>query len=411
MPGSGRPHPVSTPRLLTVAALSMASFGVVMTALGASLQTVIARFGIDKAQAGALLSLLSFWILAGSLVFGPIVDRRGFRTMLVLAFMAIIGGLEGIALARSLVWLRASVVVIGFAGGLVNGAANALVADVGGARRGAALTFVGAFFGVGAVGVPFALSSFSNTFSIATLLAAIPALVLLPLVIAAISTFPAAKQPHAFPIAQARLLLHDPVLLLMGFMLFLESGMEGTIGGWVSILFAEAFDVAAARAPIYLALFWFGLMVARLVLAAVLRHASGIRALFAGIALALASSSILLTTHSVAVAGGAVFLLGAGFAPVFPVVFGFVGDRYEQLSGTALSIVIAIGLIGGMLMPYVAGVIGGAYGLRLACGLVPVSLVLLTALAGVLVRWKRDAGQPVKVRRDASFAGEAAEER
>src|SRR5438046_9997548 len=68
-----------TARLIAVAALSMAAFGVVMTCLGASLQTVIAHFGIDKAQAGALLSLLSFWILAGSVVFGLFVDRIGFR--------------------------------------------------------------------------------------------------------------------------------------------------------------------------------------------------------------------------------------------------------------------------------------------------------------------------------------------
>src|SRR2546430_13906866 len=88
-------------RLIATAALSMAAFGVVMTCLGASLQTVIARFGIDKAQAGALLSLLSFWILAGSVVFGPIVDRRGYRGMLILSFVAIIAGLELIAFAPS----------------------------------------------------------------------------------------------------------------------------------------------------------------------------------------------------------------------------------------------------------------------------------------------------------------------
>ena len=122
-------------RLIATAALSMAAFGVVMTCLGASLQTVIARFGIDKAQAGALLSLLSFWILAGSVVFGPIVDRRGYRGMLILSFVAIIAGLELIAFAPSLLWLRVGVVVIGFSGGLVNGAANALVVESGAARR------------------------------------------------------------------------------------------------------------------------------------------------------------------------------------------------------------------------------------------------------------------------------------
>ena len=72
-------------------------------------------------------------------------------------------------------------------------------------------------------------------------------------------------------------------------------------------------------------------------------------------------------------------------------VFGFVGDRYAELSGTALSIVIAIALVGGMLMPYAAGVVGGGYGLRVSFVLVPVSLVVLATLLGVLARQIRRA--------------------
>jgi fucose permease len=277
-------------------------------------------------------------------------------------------------------------VVIGFSGGLVNGGANALVADVAGERRGAALTFVGAFFGIGAVGVPFVLSSLADTFSTPAILAVIPAFIALPLALTSISTFPPPKQPRGFPVAEARRLLQDPVLLLMGLMLFLESGMESTVGGWVSILFAEELGVAAEHAPMYLALFWLGLMVTRLVLGALLQGTSGVRVLFVAIALSLASSLVLVSTRSVAAAGAAVFLLGAGFAPVYTLMFGFVGDRYAQLSGTALSIVISIALVGGMLMPYAAGVLGAAYGLRVSFLLVPVSLVLLAALLAVLAR-------------------------
>ena len=84
----------------------MASFGIVMAAPGASLPTVIERYGIDKLQAGALLSLLSFSVLAGSVVFGPVADRYGYRGMFIFAFATIVLGLEASAFAPTVAWLR-----------------------------------------------------------------------------------------------------------------------------------------------------------------------------------------------------------------------------------------------------------------------------------------------------------------
>ena len=90
--------------------------------------------------------------------------------------------------------------------------------------------------------------------------------------------------------------------------------------------------------------------------------------------------------RGVAPASAGIFLVGAGFAAVFPVVLGFVGDRYAQLSGTAFSVVIVMALIGGMLLPYATGVLGGIYGLRASFLIVPTALVLLAVLLGVVTR-------------------------
>src|SRR5512138_153732 len=137
----------------------MLTFGIVLTVLGAVLPTVIERFGIDKAQAGSLFLLMTFGILAGSLVFGPMVDRYGYKGMLLLAIILIAAGLEGIAFASSLGILRVAIAAIGFGGGIVNGGTNALVADISIEEKGASLNLLGVFFGIGAVGVPFVLAT------------------------------------------------------------------------------------------------------------------------------------------------------------------------------------------------------------------------------------------------------------
>jgi len=377
--------------VVAIACLGMASFGIVLTTLGASLPAVMSRFHIDKAQAGSLLSLLNFGVLAGSLVFGPFVDSRGHKGLLIFAFATIIIGLEATAFAPSVEFLSAAVLLIGFSGGLLNGAVNALVADVSVAQRAATLTFVGAFFGVGAAGVPLALGTLSGAWSHATILAAIAPVIAIPLVLTAFATFPPSKQPHGFPVADARRLLHDPILLLMGLILFLQSGVETTVGGWITTFFAETLHVVADRAALYLSLFWFGLLVARLALGVVLRHTSAMRVVFVSIAISLASALLLVSSQNVMTGAVGVFLLGCGFAAVFPVVFGFVGDRYANLSGTALSLVMGMALVGGMSLPYLAGVIGGARGMRVALLVVPACLLLQASL---LPRLSRATGRP-----------------
>lgn len=372
--------------LFICACLGMLTFGIVLTVLGAVLPTVIERFGIDKAQAGSLFLLMTFGILAGSLVFGPMVDRYGYKGMLLLATLLIAIGLEGIAFASSLALLRVAIAFIGFGGGIINGGTNALVADISSDEKSASLNLLGVFFGIGAVGVPFALATLSGSFSNRALIAGVGALVVIPLLFIAATPFPAPKQPQGFPIAAAGRLTRDPLLFLLGFMLFLESGMEITVGGWTSTFVNEELAVAQRTALVVLSLYWLGMMLARLALGTVLKNVPPLRALYVCLSVGFIGSVTLLMTHNVSSAAVGVFMLGVGFAATFPAVLGMVGDRYAELSGTAFSLVIAMALCGGMLLPWLAGVLGGIYGMRGSFLIVPAALLILATLLGILPR-------------------------
>jgi fucose permease len=198
--------------------------------------------------------------------------------------------------------------------------------------------------------------------------------------------FPAPKHAQGFPIAAAGGLLTDPLLLLMGMMLFLESGLEITVGGWTSTFVNEELAVPAEKALVILSLYWLGMMLARIALGSILKRASHFKVLYIWLAIALAGSALLLTTHTVTLAAVGVFLLGAGFAAMFPTILGFIGDRYAALSGTAFSLAITMALIGGMLLPYSAGVLGGKYGMRGSFLIVPAALVVLGFFLTILSR-------------------------
>jgi MFS transporter, FHS family, glucose/mannose:H+ symporter len=375
-------EPYSRGAVFAVACVGMLIFGVVLTTLGAILPHMTERFGIDKAAAGSLFLTLTFGIMIGSVVFGPVVDRAGYRVPFIVALILVEAGLQLIAYAPGFAVVRGGVLLIGASGGVINGGANALVADISD-RKAAGLSLLGAFFGVGAVGVPFVLGTLS-TIPPTAVLSAIGVVLLVPLLATFPVRFPPPKHAHSFPVRQAFALLRERALLAFGFMLFLQSGMEITMGGWSSTFAGEELGLSARGALYFLSMYWLGMTLARLAAGSLLANVPPQRMLAGSIALALAGLLLLLATDDVGAAVTAVFLVGAGFAAVFPVVLGWVGERYSVLSGTAFSIALVMALTGGMLLPYLAGLLGSRTGLRASLWIVPLALMMSALTLGLL---------------------------
>jgi len=130
-------------------------------------------------------------------------------------------------------------------------------------------------------------------------------------------------------------------------------------------------------------------MAARLIIPKLLKTMHPYTLLRTFIMVAIAGSLLLILTKSLGLALLGVMLIGFGFAAVFPVILGFVGDRYPHLSGTAFSVVFVMALTGGSLMPYVSGLVGNSHGLRMAFIIVPVSLVLMLGILSSVMRPKK----------------------
>jgi MFS transporter, FHS family, glucose/mannose:H+ symporter len=381
------PGPDFSRRLAFAAScLGMLVFGIVMTTLGSVLPSIIDRFGLDRTAAGSLFTLMSLGILLGSLVFGPVVDRRGYKGLLVVCAVLVLLGLQGIALAPTFAILGLASFVTGVGGGGINGGTNALVADISEGGRSAGLSLLGVFFGIGAFGMPFALGFLLASFSYSTLVAGIGALVLVPLVFFVAIRFPAPKQPQGFPLRHATRLFGDRVLLLMGFILFIQSGMEITVGGWTTTYFNEQIGLAPGDAVFFLSLFWVGMVVARLILGWLLKRADPGRVLMGSMGLAFAGSCMLLIADGLLLAAPGILLVGAGLAATFPVILGYVADRYAGLSGTAFSVVFVMALVGGSTFPLVAGALGEVATMRASFGIVPLSLLFAFALLVATLR-------------------------
>src|SRR6185295_12971317 len=85
------------------------------------------------------------------------------------------------------------VFAIGFGGGILNGATNALAAEVSEGERGAKLSLLGVFFGIGALTMPSTLAALSRLYSSSSIVAAIGLVVLAPAAYSLAIRFPPPK--------------------------------------------------------------------------------------------------------------------------------------------------------------------------------------------------------------------------
>jgi MFS family permease len=181
-------------------------------------------------------------------------------------------------------------------------------------------------------------------------------------------------------------LLKDATLILMGLILFLESGVEGIVNNWSTTHLQQEVKLSPENALIALSYLMLGLTVARLVLGFLLKRLPSYRVLFMCIGVAVAGSLCMMFASSLFSAIIGLVLLGIGFAATFPVVLGYVGDIYANLSGTAFSIVIVIGLIGNTILNYLVGAVSQSFGIKQFPIILLISLILMSFILSIVLR-------------------------
>jgi FHS family glucose/mannose:H+ symporter-like MFS transporter len=382
------------------ACFGMLLFGIVFLSLGSVNNMLAERFHLDNNRIGTLTALLPLGILAGSLIFGPIVDRFGYKWMLIACSLLVLIGLEGIAFGQSEGAIRLYIFLIGFGGGVLNGATNALVADVSEGERGAKLSLLGVFFGIGAVGMPFALaaltqdSSGAGGFSNTSIVAAIGALVSLPIIYFCVIRFPPPKQKQSsFSFVESLASLKAPILLTAGIVLAFQSGMEGMSNDWTTryfkkVIFANEHDIKATEHKCLYALAALAgaMTVTRLILGALLKKASSVLVLYLGIGFAAVGSMIVMSGTNYAVALVGMALIGIGLSACFPVVLGYIGDLYPANSGMVFSTIFVLALLGNMTINKALGFIAEKYGIHQYTKVMLVCLLFSAAFLFLLIR-------------------------
>lgn len=372
--------------IFAAAFISILFFGMAITTLGSIVPELKEKFQMNEISLGVVFTILPLGILLGSLLFGPICDRFGYKILLAGACFSMCMGFEGIAFAYSKNILNVCIFLFGFGGGIINGATSALIADISETRKGANLSILGVFFGLGALLMPLILGFLEKIFSYEIIVSAVGWGTFAIGIFYLLISYPAPKISGHYPIKKSFSLLKDGTLLLIAFFLFFQSAFEGIINNWAPTFLTTEYVIPQKKALIALSISVVGMVIMRILLGSIFRNMRlsliwiiSFISLFIGLILLTQGSQFILFSLGL-------FLIGVGLAAGFPIMLGIVGQKFQELSGTAFSLAFTIALSGNMMINYAMGWIAHNYGIRHLITVGFVELFVMIILCFLIVK-------------------------
>jgi MFS family permease len=354
-------------------------------------QTAIAReLGLNTAQSGLFLSCSFYGLALAVLLAGPLADRLGFRALLAAAGVFEAAGLMLLSRAGGLAGLCAGAMCLGFGAGIGDALFTPLVCVLYPHRRTQMTNLLHAFYPIGLIGIVLGMLGLLGAGwhwrSVYLLLAILPA----PWVLAAL-VLPLPRHAHQ---SSARLRVRELLgrgrfWVLLGAILAIGTAEIGA-SNWLPSYVEYVCGAASWAGGLGLMCFGLTMAIGRLGTSALAGRLGPRRLFLAGGA--LCSLSLLLAAMGAQSLGpvwtvGCLAVFGLGCAGFWPTILGCAGDAFPAAGASMYSTLSAVGNFGGVLGPWIIGLIGQHAGLSWAMGLMAVG----PAISAALMVWPGNA--------------------
>ena len=372
-----------------VALLCSFGLGVCFSLLGAISVKLMPRLRIDQAKFGTLVTAFMSSCLVASLLMGVITDRLGYKPVAAFGFVAAAACIFLLARSMSYAAVFGSCLLFGFGAMALNTAANTLIPMVffEGKDPAAASNFGNVAFGVGLLLAPLLVSYLFRKTSYENTVAAVAAMILAPVVLAALATYPTSAL--AFEFSDALAMFTKPAVLVAGFCLFCYSALDVTFSNWLPAFGKEVLavstpqgdpDAVDAAAQRLISVYAVSLIIGRLVACNVPALTEYGSWFVAAASLVMAGLVAWMTwTRHARVAWLLVFVVGLASAPFFPTIVGITFSKFDPaVRGSVFGIIFAGALLGGATVPKAIGNLArGSSIQRSMILLVPLCLILV----------------------------------
>ena len=341
--------------LVAVAAcLGCAFFGVTMFFWGAMLPSL--GESIEGVQ--NLPWILTLGIIAGTIICGAVMDRYGYKALLIFSSLALALGLCGFIFCHSLWLFVVSAFLIGAGGGVLNSETIAIISDIYGDNlRGTMLSILGASYCIGSLlwTVICRVWSYDPMIPMQWSAAVIAVLSLAFIFI----PFPKAKltKEDKFSLIDSIKLFKYHILAVAGFLFFFQGVLEAVSANYSTSYYTSTDNgVGTSVALTSLIFMTVGMAIGRFTLPLCLKTAGKKVAMFLFMAIAFAGALVQYFLPSSAMgAFVSMTLLGFGIGVTAPVIFDYLGQVFKRHSGAAVSLSVVVAQVGMLVGNFLVG--------------------------------------------------------
>jgi fucose permease len=367
-----------------VAYAAFVQVGLEASAGGVLLPAQITDYGVGRAAIGVCFLTFAAGFILASFSSGAALSRFGIRFTLVAGAVAVVLAGIGVAARPPFVVFVALQPVVGYGTGLVESALNAHIASLDEATT--LLNRLHAFFGVGALAGPLLTAWMLRSVSW-PIVWLVLALLCVPLIVGFLVTYPT-RAVVKVPSARQGLLaeaLRQPAVLLAAVFLSVYVGLEQSMGNWGYSLLVGTRGLSPLVAGYAASGFWLGLTAGRFLIGPIAMRAgrTGAEMTFACLGGVAAMVALVWFVPTTVTAFCGLVLLGAFLGPVFPTTMALASTwTRPHLVPTSIGIVNGFSVVGGALIPWLAGAVAQGLGIWT---LLPFCLVL--ALMQLAMWW------------------------
>lgn len=390
----------SKPSSLILSAVCLLFFA--LGILTAGYGPLLSEFSVNTASSlsavGGIYTALFCGALVAQLVSGTLSEKMGMIPLSIIASVILSGGLVSMTFSRNLVLLLAMALLTGLGHGTVNLSSNVMISCMFREKNVTAVNFINIFFGIGAVTGPVLVNLCLRTYHFGMPVlwcAAVLVLVSGAFMFAIRQRVSVQKEVAENKPADGLTLYRSPLLWAIGIFALIYMGTENAIGGWTATYLQQTVSFSLETASLVTAGFWLALTLGRAACAIMGTRLNAYQVI--AISLSSAIAGVILFVLGIGVEGLsilALFLIGLGFGGIFPTTLALTTRLFTYAPGKAGSVIIAMGSIGSMLIPWLLGVVIEKYGPRQSGYLLAVSVLVMVAIFGLSQRRTRVLKKP-----------------